>query len=158
MVVPYLHSAWSLPFDAVFLESRVSGHGMAFDLIYLMDIMIESFCAHEASEGESAYFRTTKLYDKKLGSSFIVDSLCLVSHVFFIVTPVESSTSLGLFFSNKSTAPNVPALPLSRVVSLLHRHAYPALGFRRRNVIRPVPLLGVQNTSAQQGTTSQALF
>ena len=41
MVVAYLHTSWSLPFDAVFHGSRISSHGYIIDVIYALDMLVD---------------------------------------------------------------------------------------------------------------------
>ena len=77
VVLAYLHTTWSFPYDAVFRGSSVSTHGMVFDLLYLADIALE--VTFRDNKYLSTYFRTTEVFNKTLGSCLCVDVMMLVS-------------------------------------------------------------------------------
>jgi hypothetical protein len=105
LVIAYLHTAWSLPFDVVFNDSVVSSHGLIIDLIYVVDIFIQvafnKLCLTEITGAD--YFRTKGLFKKKLGSSFVVDATCLFPYyvVLIIVTvaSIDAPAKSWLFFT-----------------------------------------------------------
>jgi hypothetical protein len=79
----------------------VSVHGLVIDLLYLADVAIEvAFRKQIAGED---YFRTKGIFKKNLGSSFIVDAVCLFPYYAMLVivtaASIEVPVSSWLFFA-----------------------------------------------------------
>lgn len=80
LVLAYLHTSWSLPFDAVFRSSLVSSHGFVIDFIYLIDIALEVWFWMGQSGARREYFRRKGIFDMKLGSCLALEVLMLAPY------------------------------------------------------------------------------
>jgi|SouAtlMetagenome_1021521.scaffolds.fasta_scaffold03201_4 hypothetical protein len=97
MVVAYLHTSWSLPFDAVFHGSRISSHGYIIDVIYALDMLVDVIVNRDRIDidgPECDYFRRMNLFQKEKGSSFFVDAACLLPY-YVVLVIIFATFSLG---------------------------------------------------------------